>query len=64
GNLGRLLHIASTRQSQQPSVHSAGLVGLEPNYMIVGEPTGSKMMRLQKGMLKVRLSCRGVACHR
>lgn len=31
--------------------------------MVVGEPTGSKMMRLQKGMLKVRLSCKGVACH-
>lgn len=39
------------------------LTGLAPDYMVVGEPTGSKMMRLQKGMLKVRLSCRGVACH-
>lgn len=37
--------------------------GLAPDYMVVGEPTGSKMMRLQKGMLKVRLSCKGVACH-
>lgn len=37
--------------------------GLAPDYMVVGEPTGSKMMRLQKGMLKVRLSCKGIACH-
>ncbi len=41
----------------------SGSAGLEPQYLVVGEPTGSKMMRLQKGMLKVRLSCRGVACH-
>ncbi|CBJ29901.1 conserved unknown protein [Ectocarpus siliculosus] len=57
-----LLYVVS-EETDHSGMIKANELGLEPRYMIVGEPTGSKMMRLQKGMLKVRLSCRGVACH-
>ncbi|CAN0062312.1 unnamed protein product [Scytosiphon promiscuus] len=57
-----LLYVVS-EETDHSGMIKANDLGLEPDFMIVGEPTGSKMMRLQKGMLKVRLSCRGVACH-
>ncbi|CAD7941922.1 unnamed protein product [Amoebophrya sp. A120] len=32
-------------------------------YLIVGEPTAGKVMRYQKGILKVKIDCEGVAAH-
>ncbi|CAM9486510.1 unnamed protein product [Laminaria digitata] len=57
-----LLYVVS-EETDHSGMIKANDLGLDPHYMVVGEPTGSKMMRLQKGMLKVRISCRGVACH-
>ena len=36
---------------------------LNPDFLIVGEPTASKVMRFQKGALKVKVHTTGVACH-
>ena len=41
----------------------ANELGLDPAYLIVGEPTESKLVRRQKGLLKVRLESRGKAAH-
>ncbi|KAJ1368692.1 hypothetical protein KIN20_029945 [Parelaphostrongylus tenuis] len=39
------------------------LSGLNPDYLIVGEPTEMKFATIQKGALKVILRCKGVAGH-
>ncbi len=41
----------------------ANELGLNPRYMIVGEPTESKLGRRQKGIVKLRLSSKGKAAH-
>lgn len=41
----------------------ANELGLNPKYMIVGEPTESKLVRRQKGLVKVRLTTKGKAAH-
>ncbi|KAG5175388.1 hypothetical protein JKP88DRAFT_172344 [Tribonema minus] len=57
-----LLYVVSEETDHSGMLASNDL-GLDPDFLVVGEPTGSKMMRLQKGMLKMRLECKGVACH-
>lgn len=42
---------------------AANDLGLNPRYLIVGEPTESKLGRRQKGVLKVRLEGHGKAAH-
>lgn len=42
---------------------AANALKLSPDYMIVGEPTESKLARLQKGIYKIRLAASGVAAH-
>ncbi|WKY09367.1 hypothetical protein Q1695_002043 [Nippostrongylus brasiliensis] len=37
--------------------------GLEPDYLVVGEPTELKFATIQKGALKVAVRCRGIAGH-
>ncbi|KAK5986789.1 Acetylornithine deacetylase [Trichostrongylus colubriformis] len=39
------------------------LLHLEPDYLVVGEPTELKFATIQKGALKARLRCQGVAGH-
>ena len=41
----------------------ANQLNLRPDYLIVGEPTESKLVTRQKGILKLRLDCRGKAAH-
>ena len=41
----------------------ANELGLTPDYLIVGEPTESKLARRQKGLVKVRLELTGKAAH-
>ncbi len=41
----------------------ANELGLDPEFLIVGEPTESKLANRQKGMLKIRLKCQGKAAH-
>lgn len=41
----------------------ANELGLQPAYLIVGEPTESKLARRQKGIVKFRLQGRGKAAH-
>ncbi len=41
----------------------ANELGLKPEFLIVGEPTESKLARRQKGILKLRLEARGTAGH-
>jgi len=38
-------------------------LGLDPDFLIVGEPTESKLVRRQKGIVKARLTARGKAAH-
>uniref|UniRef100_A0A158PAU8 M20_dimer domain-containing protein n=1 Tax=Angiostrongylus cantonensis TaxID=6313 RepID=A0A158PAU8_ANGCA len=38
-------------------------VGLNPDYLIVGEPTEMKFATIQKGALKVIVRCKGIAGH-
>lgn len=42
---------------------AANALGLDPDYLIVAEPTESKLVSRQKGMLKIRLNCKGKAAH-
>ncbi|CAM9386242.1 unnamed protein product [Discosporangium mesarthrocarpum] len=57
-----ILYVVS-EETDHSGMLKANELGLDPEYLIVGEPTGSKMMRLQKGMLKLRILMDGVACH-
>ncbi|CAM9763878.1 unnamed protein product [Choristocarpus tenellus] len=57
-----LLYVVS-EETDHSGMIKANELGLDPEFLIVGEPTGSKMMRLQKGMLKIRISSEGLACH-
>eukprot|EP00391_Amoebophrya_sp_Ameob2_P001698 CAMPEP_0179001386 /NCGR_PEP_ID=MMETSP0795-20121207/11331_1 /TAXON_ID=88552 /ORGANISM="Amoebophrya sp., Strain Ameob2" /LENGTH=996 /DNA_ID=CAMNT_0020694753 /DNA_START=44 /DNA_END=3034 /DNA_ORIENTATION=+ len=36
---------------------------LQPKFLIVGEPTAGRVQRFQKGILKLKIVCRGVAAH-
>jgi acetylornithine deacetylase len=41
----------------------ANKLGLEPKFLIVGEPTKSKLITLQKGILKLNIVAQGIAAH-
>ncbi|MDJ0839813.1 MAG: M20/M25/M40 family metallo-hydrolase [Acidobacteriota bacterium] len=41
----------------------ANELNLDPDFLIVGEPTESKLVRRQKGLVKARLEARGKAAH-
>ena len=41
----------------------ANELGLSPQFLIVGEPTESKLARRQKGILKLKLTTQGKAAH-
>lgn len=57
-----LLYVVSEETDHSGMVRANDL-GLKPRFLIVGEPTESKMIRSQKGILKLRLLARGKSCH-
>ena len=42
---------------------AANALKLTPQFLIVAEPTDSKLARMQKGILKLTVASKGVACH-
>jgi len=50
-------------ETDHSGMSTANQLGLNPEYLIVGEPTRGKMISLQKGILKMQLRTEGVACH-
>lgn len=57
-----LLYVVS-EETDHSGIKQANSLNLRPNFLLVGEPTGSKMIRSQKGLLKLRLLSHGVSCH-
>jgi putative cell wall-binding protein len=57
-----LLYVVS-EETDHSGMKRANSLGLRPQYLIVGEPTESKMIRSQKGILKLKLLSQGVSCH-
>ena len=57
-----LLYVVS-EETDHSGMKQANALGLKPQFLIVGEPTESKMIRSQKGILKLRLLSHGVSCH-
>jgi acetylornithine deacetylase len=57
-----LLFVVS-EETDHTGMIAANELGLAPRYLVVGEPTGGEIMRLQKGILKLRVTVRGVAAH-
>lgn len=57
-----LLYVVS-EETDHSGMKKANELGLSPKHMVVGEPTDMKMIRLQKGILKIRLSRQGAAAH-
>lgn len=57
-----LLYVVS-EETDHSGMKKANELGVNPRHMVVGEPTAMKMVKLQKGILKLRLSRKGVAAH-
>ncbi|DBA04079.1 TPA: hypothetical protein N0F65_009426 [Lagenidium giganteum] len=57
-----LLYVVS-EETDHSGMKKANELGLTPAHLIVGEPTKNKMIKLQKGILKLRLTKKGVAAH-
>lgn len=57
-----LLFVVS-EETDHSGMKRANALGLKPRFLVVGEPTESKMIRSQKGILKCKLTCKGVSCH-
>ncbi len=57
-----LLYVVS-EETDHSGMVKANALGLRPRFLIVGEPTESKMIRSQKGILKLNLLARGKSCH-
>lgn len=57
-----LLYVVS-EETDHSGMKKANELELTPGHMVVGEPTALKMIKLQKGILKIRLIRKGVAAH-
>jgi acetylornithine deacetylase len=57
-----LLFVVS-EETDHSGMKRANALGLRPDFLVVGEPTESLMIRSQKGILKVKLTAHGVSCH-
>ncbi|TMW56465.1 hypothetical protein Poli38472_006475 [Pythium oligandrum] len=57
-----VLYVVS-EETDHSGMKKANELGLTPSHLIVGEPTKLKMIKLQKGILKVRLTRKGIAAH-
>ncbi|KAJ0398374.1 hypothetical protein ATCC90586_000711 [Pythium insidiosum] len=62
GNDVAVLYVVS-EETDHSGMKKANELGLRPAHLVVGEPTDLKMIKLQKGILKIRLTKRGVAAH-
>ncbi|CAD7963986.1 unnamed protein product [Amoebophrya sp. A25] len=52
-----------SEETTHQGMKRANALNLQPKFLIVGEPTAARVMRFQKGILKLRITCRGVAAH-
>ena len=57
-----LLYVVS-EETDHSGMKEANELNLSPEAMIVAEPTDMKLMRLQKGILKLKLIRKGMAAH-
>ncbi|KNC79924.1 hypothetical protein SARC_07695 [Sphaeroforma arctica JP610] len=57
-----LLFVVSEETTHEGMI-KANELGINPQYLIVGEPTDAKVVLLQKGILKCTLTAKGVAAH-
>lgn len=57
-----LLYVVS-EETDHSGMKKANELQLTPDHMVVGEPTALKMIKMQKGILKIRLTRKGVAAH-
>lgn len=57
-----LLYVVS-EETDHSGMKKANELNITPAHMVVGEPTAMKMIKLQKGILKIRLTRKGVAAH-
>ncbi|KAE9037674.1 hypothetical protein PR002_g6443 [Phytophthora rubi] len=52
-----------SEETDHSGMKKANELKVNPAHMIVGEPTALKMSKMQKGVLKIQLSQKGVAAH-
>lgn len=57
-----LLYVVS-EETDHSGMKKANELKLNPSHLVVGEPTAMKMIKLQKGVLKIQLTRKGVAAH-
>jgi acetylornithine deacetylase/succinyl-diaminopimelate desuccinylase-like protein len=62
GNDVAVLYVVS-EETDHSGMKKANELGLNPAHLVVGEPTAMKMVKLQKGILKIQLTRKGVAAH-
>ncbi|RLN51304.1 hypothetical protein BBJ29_003048 [Phytophthora kernoviae] len=58
----QLLFVVS-EETDHSGMKKANELNVNPEHLIVGEPTALKMSRIQKGVLKIQLTQNGVAAH-
>ncbi|RLN58598.1 hypothetical protein BBJ28_00009103 [Nothophytophthora sp. Chile5] len=58
----QLLFVVS-EETDHSGMKKANDLNVNPAHMVVGEPTALKMSKMQKGVLKIRLTQKGVAAH-
>ncbi|GMF52506.1 unnamed protein product [Phytophthora fragariaefolia] len=52
-----------SEETDHSGMKKANELNVNPAHMIVGEPTALKMSKMQKGVLKIQLTQKGVAAH-
>jgi len=57
-----LLYVVS-EETDHMGMKFANQLDLDPEFLVVGEPTESRLVRSQKGILKVKVTAHGVSCH-
>lgn len=57
-----LLYVVS-EETDHSGMKVANHLQLRPDFLVVGEPTESRMIRSQKGILKLKVTAHGVSCH-
>mmetsp|Transcript_3952 Transcript_3952/g.6416 ORF Transcript_3952/g.6416 Transcript_3952/m.6416 type:complete len:452 (+) Transcript_3952:36-1391(+) len=63
GVAGVGLLLVAGEEVDHAGARAAAALGLAPAYVVIGEPTEGRQVRLQKGLLKLRLTTAGKACH-
>ncbi|KAG6953326.1 hypothetical protein JG688_00012879 [Phytophthora aleatoria] len=62
GNDVQVLFVVS-EETDHSGMKKANELNVKPAHMVVGEPTALKMSKMQKGVLKIQLTQKGVAAH-